>query len=68
MRDREDREGGTGRGPAEGTAGESPSSAAGPGGASASQPAADPSAKAAPSQQELAVRSALETVMDPEIG
>jgi metal-sulfur cluster biosynthetic enzyme len=31
-------------------------------------PAAPPSAGAALSQQELAIRSALETVMDPEIG
>ena len=40
-------------------------SAAGP---DSSAPAAAPGASAAPSQQELAVRSALETVMDPEIG
>ena len=35
---------------------------------SASQAASDSDPKPAPSQQELAVRSALESVMDPEIG
>ena len=34
----------------------------------AAPPAAAPGGSVAPSQQELAVRSALETVMDPEIG
>jgi metal-sulfur cluster biosynthetic enzyme len=34
----------------------------------AAAPSAAPSPAAAPTQQELAVRSALETVMDPEIG
>lgn len=39
-----------------------------PGGEAAATPASgDASVQAAPSQQELAVRSALETVMDPEI-
>jgi metal-sulfur cluster biosynthetic enzyme len=46
---------------------------AAPGGAAAGAPTAGAEASpapgsAAPSQQELAVRSALETVMDPEIG
>jgi len=36
--------------------------------AAAAGQAATPQAQAAPSQQEIAVRSALETVMDPEIG
>ena len=50
----------------------SPGSSPAPGSASAATPAAsslspsDPTS--APSQQELAVRSVLETVMDPEIG
>ena len=35
---------------------------------SAESKPADASAAAAPSQQELAIRGALETVMDPEIG
>ncbi|TMQ72290.1 MAG: metal-sulfur cluster assembly factor [Candidatus Eisenbacteria bacterium] len=38
-----------------------------PSGAPSGAQAAAPAAGAAPSQQELAVRSALETVMDPEI-
>jgi metal-sulfur cluster biosynthetic enzyme len=38
-----------------------------PGGAPATPAAGDAPVQAAPSQQELAVRSALETVMDPEI-
>jgi len=37
-------------------------------GAATPTPAATPASGAAPSQQELAVRGALETVMDPEIG
>ena len=44
---------------------EGPRAAAGPAGPTS---ATDPGASAAPSQQELAVRSALESVMDPEIG
>lgn len=40
-----------------------------PGEPAPNEPApAEPSQAAAPSQQEMAVRSALETVMDPEIG
>jgi metal-sulfur cluster biosynthetic enzyme len=47
-----------------------PSGAEANAGAAASTPPAStpPAAAAAPTQQELAVRSALETVMDPEIG
>src|SRR5262245_41948262 len=44
----------------------SPAEPAAPRAAAASAPA--PASGAAPSQQEIAVRSALETVMDPEIG
>jgi len=52
---------------------DAPTAPAGPAPPAATAPGADPSAagqpaaSGAPSQQELAVRSALETVMDPEI-
>ena len=45
---------------------DAPASPAVPAGASPAAPA--PAGGSAPSQQELAVRAALETVMDPEIG
>jgi metal-sulfur cluster biosynthetic enzyme len=44
------------------------SSAAGERSDAGAGPAAGPAPASAPSQQEMAVRSALETVMDPEIG
>ncbi len=49
---------------------DAPARPAAPANASASPPAspAAPAGGSAPSQQELAVRAALETVMDPEIG
>jgi metal-sulfur cluster biosynthetic enzyme len=44
-----------------------PAAAAAPTPAAAPVPAAAPTPAAAPSQQEMAIRSALETVMDPEL-
>ena len=45
-----------------------PGAAASPGADSSAKTTSEEATGAAPSQQEMAVRSALETVMDPEIG